>query len=274
MVALGVNITFTYYVLTSEDIIATFSEQAVPLLLFIFIEIAAYSSIFLSLKNSQREYRVKEENQKMLAEREYLQITTANMSERLKLMEKISAQNSRSAHDRRHINNMLLELLEQGDKYEAIALLKKQDQNIPRINMVYCENHVVNASVCHYAKLAEQSGIQTQIKLDIPGELKVDSLELSMVVSKLMENAIIACLKQTDGMPLYINFICRNLGRILLAMENPCAEDTKLDENGYPIANEEGYGVGSKSVIAFAKKYDGELVYQIENRVFRVRLLI
>ncbi len=273
-VALGMYITFSYYVLISEDIVATLTEQAVPLLLFIFVGLAAYISIFLSLKNLQREYRVKEENQKMQAEREYLQLAAGNMSERLKLMEEVSTQNSRAAHDRNHFNNMLLKFLEQGESKEAVALLKIQNQSTPKMNKVYCENPLVNAAVSHYSKHAEQSNIRTEIALDIPYDLSVDSLELSMVVSNLLENAIKACSKQSGSKPLSIKFICRNVGRLLLEMENPCPEDTTLDENGYPFTRIEGHGVGSKSVIAFAKKYDGEIIYQIENRVFRVRLLV
>ena len=64
------------------------------------------------------------------------------------------------------------------------------------------------------------------------------------------------------------------MGRLLLEMENPCDEGTTLDENGYPCTGAEGHSIGSKSVIAFAKKYDGELLYKIENDVFRVRLLV
>ena len=64
-VALGIYITFNHYVLSSDDIVVTLTEQAVPLLLVIFIGLAAYGSIFLSLKNLQREFRVKEENRKM-----------------------------------------------------------------------------------------------------------------------------------------------------------------------------------------------------------------
>ena len=272
--ALAIFITFSYYVLFSKNIIITFTEQLVPLLLLTFIELATYSSIFLSLKNLQQEYRVKEENQKMQAEREYLQLAAGNMSERLKLMEEVSAQNSRASHDRRHFNNMILELLEQGDNHEAVALLKKQNQTTLNISKVYCENHVVNASVCHYAKLAEQSGILTQIELDIPSNLTVDSLELSMVVSNLFENAITACMKQSVNKSTSIKFICRNVGRLLLEMENPCPEDTTFDENGYPVTLIENHGIGSKSVTAFARKYEGELMYQIENGVFRVRLLV
>ncbi|WP_312613346.1 GHKL domain-containing protein [Oscillibacter sp.] len=273
-VALGLYITFNYYVLSADDIVAMLTEQTIPLLLVIFIGLAAYASILLSLKNLQREFRVKEENQTMQAEREYLQLAAGNMSQRLTLMEEVSAQNSRAAHDRRHFNNVLLELLEQGKTGEAAALLQSQNQMTQKISRVYCENPTVNAAVCHYAGLAEQEGIPTEIKLDIPGNLSVDSLEMAMVVSNLMENAIVACRELPGNLSPRLRFTCRSMGRLLLEMENPCTEDTTLDENGYPIAREEGHGIGSKGVIAFVKKYDGELLYKIENDVFRVRILI
>ena len=273
-VALGIYITFNYYVLSSDDIVVTLTEQAVPLLLVIFIGLAAYGSIFLSLKNLQREFRVREENQKMQAEREYLQLAAGNMSRRLELMEKVSAQNSRAAHDRRHFNNVLLELLEQGETGEAAALLQSQNQAALKISKVYCENPAVNAAVCHYAGLAEQAGIPAELALDIPGDVNIDALGFSMVVSNLMENAIQACGRLPQNKDPYIRFTCRSVGRLLLEMENPCAEDTALDENGYPAACKKGHGIGSKSVAAFVKKYDGELLYKIENGVFRVRLLV
>lgn len=273
-VALGLYITFNYYVLTANDVVAMLTKQAIPLLLVIFIGLASYGSILLSLKNLQREFRVKEENRKMQAEREYLQLAAGNMSQRLELMEEVSAQNSRAAHDRRHFNNVLLELLEQKKSDEAVVLLKNQNQKAHKISKVYCENPAVNAAVCHYAGLADQAGISTEIELDIPRDLTVDSLELSMVVSNLLENVIRACGKLPQNCSPYLRFTCRSVGRLLLEMENPCTEDTVLDESGYPIAREEGHGIGSKGVIAFVKKYDGELLYKIEKGIFRVRILV
>ncbi len=273
-VALALYITFNYYVLTADDIVMMLTKQAVPLVLIIFIGLAAYTSILFSLKNLQREFQAKEENQKMQAEQEYLQLAAGNMSQRLLLMEEVSAQNSRASHDRRHFNNVLLELLEQGKADEAAALLHNQNQAPYQISEVYCENPAVNAAVCHYAALAKQMGIPTEIELEIPNVLSVDSLEISMVVSNLMENAIQACTALPKSTPSYLRFTCRSVGRLLLEMENPCAEDVVLDNNGYPVASEEGHGIGSKSVIAFAKKYEGELMYRIENGVFRVRLLV
>ncbi|MHC1693989.1 MAG: GHKL domain-containing protein [Eubacteriales bacterium] len=246
----------------------------VPLMLLILLGLSLYIAIIHSLKTITKQYAMREANQTMQAEREYLQLAADNMSQRLELMEEVSAQNSRAAHDRRHFNNVLLEFLEQGKTSEAATLLQNQNQMKQKISRIYCENHAVNAAVCHYAALAEQAGISTVIELDIPRELTVDSLELSMVVSNLLENAIQACGRLTDGTKPYLRFTCRSVGRLLLEMENPCAEDTALDEKGYPFASQKDHGIGSKSVIAFAKKYDGELIYKIENCVFRVRLLI
>ena len=95
-----------------------------------------------------------------------------------------------------------------------------------------------------------------------------------MVVSNLMENAIQACGRLPQDKAPWLRFTCRSVGRLLMEMENPCAEGTVLDEGGYPVAREKGHGIGSRSLIAFAKRYDGELIYQVENGVFRVRLLV
>jgi Signal transduction histidine kinase regulating citrate/malate metabolism len=256
------------------DIEETLINNYVPLMFLILVCLSVYISIIHSLTTITKQYAMREENQKMQTEREYLQLAAGNMSRRLELMEKVSAQNSRAAHDRRHFNNVLLELLEQGKGDEAATLLQSQNQAVPQISKGYCENPAVNAAVCHYAGLAEQSGISAVIALDIPRELTIEALELSMVVSNLMENAIQACGRLAENQPRYLRFTCRSVGRLLLEMENPCAGDTALDRNGYPVSREAGHGIGSKSVIAFAKKYDGELIYKAENGIFRVRLLV
>ncbi len=273
-VAFSLMVSFFYYYWFTDDIVVTLTEQAIPLLLVVFMGLAAYVSVFLSLKNLQKEFAVKEENSKMQAEREYLQLAAGNMSRQLELMGEVAEQNNRATHNRRHFNNVLLELLERGETGEACELLNSQNQTPLQIDKVYCENPAVNAAVSHYANLAEQSGIPTEIRLDIPANLNIDSLELCMAVSNLMENAIQACERLPENIPRYLRFSCLSVGRLLLELENPCPKDTQLDENGCPAAHREGHGIGSKSVFAFSKKYDGELLYKIENSIFSVRLLV
>ena len=203
-----------------------------------------------------------------------LQLATNGMTERIKLMEDASAQNSRAAHDRRHFHNVLLGLLERGQTREAAALLQADRHATPTTSTAYCENPAINAAVCHYASMAEQAGIRTEICLDIPEKLDVDPIGFSMVISNLMENAIHSCQNLPQGKTPYLRLTCHHVGRLLLEIENPCSADTMLDEKGLPVVRGEGHGIGSKSVAAFARNYDAELLYEIANGVFRVRLLV
>ena len=256
------------------DIRARLIDNHLPLFFLVLLGISIYVATIYSLKIVTRQYAMREENQAIQTEREYLQLATAGMSERLRLMEEASAQNSCAAHDRRHFNNVLLRLLQNGQTAEATALLQAKNQAAPKISRNYCANPAVNAAVCHYAGIAQQAGIATEISLDIAADLNMDMLELSMVIANLMENAIHCCEKLAHDRTPYIRFICRSVGRLLLEMENPCADDATLDASGHPVARREGHGIGSRSVVAFAKKYDAELWYRIENGIFRVRLLV
>ncbi|MEG0377826.1 MAG: GHKL domain-containing protein [Eubacterium sp.] len=274
VLAICVFLNFAYYFVCTEDVEQTLTDTMWPMLLLIGLTLAVYGTVFFFLKKTLRTHALREENLKMKNDAQLLQLSVNAMAQRLELMDEVTQQNSRASHDRRHFNNMLLELLEMGESQSAIDLLKKQTRLVPKVSCVYCENNTVNATVSHYAGFAEQSGILTRIELDIPNDLAVDALELSMVIANLLENAILACCNLPKEREKQIKFVCCNAGRLLLEIENPCGPDVGLDENGYPVAQEEGHGIGSKSVIAFTKKYEGELIYNIQNGRFCVRLLV
>lgn len=275
-VALAICLTFTYYVVSTDDIVQMLTDQKIPLLFVIAISISAYGSIFLSMYILKREYGLKEENMRMQSDKEYLSLSAKLMIERLQLMDEMTQKSRLVAHDRRHFNNTVLELLEQGKTNEAMTILRKQTkaENPLFANRNYCENTVVNAAVCHYGQMAEKAGIRTDIRLDIPAEISVDSVELAMVISNFMENAIHGCMKIEKREDRGIRFTCRKRGRLLIEIDNTCSPDVTLDEKGLPYTTEEGHGLGSRSVLAFVKQYEGELLYRVENGIFQVRLLI
>ncbi|MBZ8142683.1 ATP-binding protein [Rubrivivax gelatinosus] len=245
-----------------------------PLLYLTLLGLSIYIAIVHSLKTITAQYWLRERNLAVEAQGAYLQLATNGMAARLQLMEAASLQNSRAAHDRRHFNRVLSGLLERGQTAEAAALLRSDERAAPVVARAFCDNPAVNAAVCHYVGVAEEAGVRTQIELDIPAELKVDALELSMVVANLLENAVRACTRLPRERQPAIRFICRNAGRLLLEIENSCDADAALDAAGQPVARAPGHGIGSRSVAAFARKYDAELLYRIESGSFRVRLLV
>jgi signal transduction histidine kinase len=273
-VAAALVIAFSYYIVSSKDIVQTLTNQAIPLHLLVLVTVAAYVSIFFTLQTITQEYDLREENLKMQNNQELLHLSAHAMEGRVKMLDDAQQKSRIELHDRRHFNNTLLELLEQQKIEDAIDFLKKQSASEPAKVRNCCENTIVNAAVCYYAGLAKNHDISIDINLDIPGILPFDSLELAMVLSNLMENAIHACESLDREKERYIRLNCHHVGRLILEISNPCDDSILLDEYDHPIAKQKGHGAGTKSILAFAKEHDAEVFYQIRDGVFRVRLLI
>lgn len=260
-------LAFSWFMFNSDNIVQTLIIQTVPLLWFILVTLAAYSSVFLSLKSVGAEYRLKQD-------KALLELSGETMKQRLSLMDEAVGQMRVVQHDQRHLNATLLELMQNGDVENAAALLRRQIAALPQKPVRYCENITVNAAVSYYAALAEGRRIRCDLRLDIPEKLPFSELALSMALSNLMENAIHACEKLDPQTERFLRISAIYTGQLILEVENPYSGEVLLDENGYPTVREEGHGWGSESVRAFVRENGGELLYQVKNGIFNVRLLI
>jgi hypothetical protein len=267
-------VNFTYYFYFTTDIKNTLSNSRWPLLLLVALSLSAYGTVFYSMKKIKSIYDLETENLKMQNDSVLLSQAALTMADRLQLMDKVASQNSIASHDRRHFDSMILELLERGDVVEAMKCLRKQNAIRMPQTKNYCENKTINAVVSYYVDLSGSLGFKTKVNLTIPPTLPVDSLELALVVSNLFENAINGVVLLPEKKERYIHVTCLQVGRLLLEISNPCLENVTLDENGLPFSTQEGHGVGTKSVLAFASTHNAELLYHVENNQFNVRLLV
>lgn len=265
-VALAVYVTFTYFVLSSEDIVETLTEQAVPLVLIIVISMTAYAAVFLCLQNLRKEYRLKQD-------KTLLELSGETMKRQLAVMQESMGRLRVLQHDQRHVNATLLELLQNGETDRAAAILKERSAPAPR-PAVYCENVTVNAAVSYYAAVAAGRGIRCDLRLDVPEALPYSELGVSMTLANLMENAIHACETLEAGREPTLRVSAVYTGQLVLEVENPYSGPAPLDENGHPAARSEGHGMGSESIRAFVNEVGGQVVYTAENGIFNVRLLL
>lgn len=270
-VALCIFFLFAYYLLFRGDIITSLNENKIPLLLLCLLTVAAYGSMFYSLKRISKEYSLENENIKMKADRNLLQIATQSLSERMKLMDNYIGELSIQKHDTRHFNATILELLQTGNTDKAVEYLKSSLNRTQERPKNYCENAAVNAVLSYYISLAQQNGITCETKLNIPENLETDSLELSMVMANLMENAVNATVRSTESK---IQITAVFTGQLLVEIVNPCSGEILFDENGYPVSREKDHGIGTKSVIAFCEKNGAEIIYSAGDNLFHVRMIL
>lgn len=270
--AFGANLV--YFVIFSPNIETIIISQKIQLVLLIFLMITVYLTIFLSLKELNKEYILREENLHAQSREDLLCVQMNAMQERLQMIDETNRKNRIASHDRRHLDNTVLELLRLGQIDEAVACLKQTVSVQPVSTKRYCENTTINAAIAYYASAAQNENILFKAHLDIPEKLSVDVLELSIIIGNLLENAIHACEKLPDGELRYINFTFLCKGQMIFEIENPYSGQLLLDNNGYPTTSEKNHGLGIKSILCFVEKHSAHLRYTTENGVFRISVLI
>lgn len=202
-----------------------------------------------------------------------LRMATLGLEQRIEVMDEYAKKLRVINHDRRHFNAILLEMLNQGEIEDAKKMLETETYRVPRPIRKWCENETVNVAIGHYLSIAEEKGISLISKIDIPKEIEYDSIGLSMMLGNLIENAIQACQQIEKGEKIIVIKVLHQ-GQFIIELENSCVKKVELDKNGFPTTKKMNHGYGTKSVVAFVKENQGEIVYSVKENRFSVRIIL
>ena len=241
--------------------------------LLVIVNIAVFVILEKYTGLMKHEMELVQEKTQLESDAYLMEIAAENMKERLQITESSIQKDRLMRHDRRHFEALLYQLLEEGNTEEAKRYLAERLAMEPQPGMRYCENTTVNAAISHYMACAKREKISMTVSANIPGGLSVDELELAIVISNLLENAVNACRKLPET-ERYVNLTAKYKNQLLLEIENSCERKAVLDEDGYPFSREENHGIGTRSVLAFVNKTDSEICYLPEETRFRVRMII
>ena len=168
----------------------------------------------------------------------------------------------------------LEKLINAGKTADAMEFISRQVKILDSTRIKqYSKLPLINAAISIYFRRAENFGIKTSSKVDLPEKLSTDESDLAVLVSNLLENAITASLKQKNPLEREISIILRNIGgQNVLEIENRYDLPIKLGENGLPYTTNIGHGIGMSSLELFAKKYNAFVDFSQENGFVRVNL--
>lgn len=110
----------------------------------------------------------------------------------------VSIEEARQArHDMRHHYNHLSIMAEHGDLDKIREYLSAASERIPNLDTHLCENYAADSVIWYYYTLARRDKIPFQAKADIPASISIDELDLGLILSNLLENALEAS-QRTD----------------------------------------------------------------------------
>lgn len=177
-------------------------------------------------------------------------------------------------HDLRHKLRAAAAMVEKGAHNDALKQLAYTQQELDEITVTrYCSNSVLDAMFSDYYQRAKAAGIQVDSYLSLPEELPVSAAELAAVFANALENAINAC-KELPEEQRWIRCKCLTIPQLMFRISNPYTGTVLFDHNGKPFTEQEGHGIGTRSISAFCEKYGAHCEYHAENNIFSLRILI
>ena len=254
-----VNVVFIITIILSSVFpvrLTSFRDPSFITFVFLSISIMAVYPVIFSNINSMSEAAEKREvetqNKLLVAQ---IEAETAQL-----------AADSQARHDRRHHNLVLLEFANNNDIESVREYLKNLVDSDSEVwgDIRHCENMTVNTVLTVYERRAKENGISVKISAKADRELSVLPQDLVIVIANLFENAIHATSKLKSKDKHIDIYIKDSAQRLLIRVDNPCKVSLTFDESLY--------GVGIRSVISTANKYEGMYDFTAEDGIFSAKI--
>lgn len=133
-------------------------------------------------------------------------------------------------------------------------------------NVVDVGNSVVNVLLSDYIAKAQDNEISFDFDISIPENLGITAVEVYVIMGNTLDNAIEACC----ALPVkrrYIHLQMRTFHDMLFyKIENPYAEDYQKRNKG------KNHGFGLQNVKRCVDKYNGDMLIEKDNRLFKLSL--
>lgn len=239
-------------------------------IMFIIIVILSYVIIFIAIgsvnRNVELEYKLKNiDTQIKLQKQNY------------KTLNKSIENYYSFKHDIRHhllaIKSMMdaknyIAASEYFDKFSETEICQNVD--------VLCKNFTVDSILKYYMSIARNNNIEFKVNLNIPENINIDNLDLSIVIGNCVENAIEACNKVIGKNQKYINIKAEIKGFNLLLIINNSFNGQVIEEDKLIKTSKKSqeHGIGLSNVRKISEKYNGFFNVKYTDSEFQVSIVM
>ena len=173
-----------------------------------------------------------------------------------------------------HIQTMLA-LEADGQREQLKKYLLGLSNDLTQVDTVIKTGNVmVDAILNSKLSLIKSHGIATNVKATLPRALSVNDVDMCVALGNLMDNALEACLRQTEGerfIRVYIGVLKQQL---YISVTNSAGTIRRSGRIYYSTKTASGHGFGLYRIDRIATKYNGSVNRQSEEGVFATEMLL
>ena len=224
-----------------------------------------FNAIFLLMAISiNRNVRLQQENQFLSMQQQRYENLKAAIEE-----------TRQARHDLRHQLCQLSALAEEGDLEKIKTYLASAVSRIPSLEMHFCENQAADSVVGHYCALAKRENIPYSVQIDLPERLPVDEVELCLVLSNLLENALEASLRTAPARrKIKLTAYLHGGSLALIQVENTYDGVIREKDGVFQSSKRKEDGIGLQSVRHIAEKSGGVSTVTYQDGLFCAKVML
>jgi len=178
-------------------------------------------------------------------------------------------------HDLRHHFTHLSAIAEDGDLEKIKLYLSTAQNSIPNLDMHFSDNLAVDGAIGRYCTLACRDGIPFLSKIDLPEDLPVDDMDICLVLSNLLENALEASLRIAEGKrQIAIDAYVRSERFVLIQVQNKFGGEIREKDGIFKSSKRKGNGLGIQSVRRIAEKNGGGSAFEYSDGIFTAKVML
>ncbi len=177
-------------------------------------------------------------------------------------------------HDFHHHLQALKGQLEAGEIDRAIAYIEQLDDHLMNVDTLLKTGNVsLDAILSAKLSQAKAEGIAVTIKANVPDDLLISDLELSIIVGNLLDNAIEAC--RNAKTEKFIRIFIGMKGKMLyFSMLNSAGEKRKKVGSLFSSGKSGAHGFGLRRAEAILEEHGGWCKYNSEDGAFTSEFLV
>ena len=164
-----------------------------------------------------------------------------------------------------------------GDESKTKEYLLKLNDDLSKVDTVLKTGNVmVDAILNSKLSLIYSKNIRTNAKAVVPENLKISEIDLCVIIGNLLDNAMEACLRQTEKDDRFIRvFIGVMKDQLYLSVSNSVGGEMHKSGKTYVSSkNSATHGFGLMRIDRLAGKYNGYVNRQNEDGVFATEVLL
>lgn len=180
-------------------------------------------------------------------------------------------------HDYHNHMQAIKALLSMGKKDELSEYLDNLEKDLDSIDIAIRTGNVgLDAILSSKVSIARKNNIEVNCTAKVPQDLKVSDVHLCAIVGNLLDNAIEACEKITEGAaPRFIRiYIGLFKSQLYISVSNATCEKHRRRLSELVTSKLGEHGFGLRRIDKLAEKYDGYVNRKNEPGIFATEVML